>query len=536
MVQFILHDNEKKYMSLPFVADFRLQGQLDALSTKDFETLKGLKREINTLFRKWSLRNNPENGGDAVIFNNVRDTKTEIFKQIDLQEQKRWTLNLVKGGQEQKARHASRLASACRRKLLQDRIIDHSKKNQALVRLTARIVRSFNESSEAVETAFSDLRNFGLDDSTPISRVLDNDLNVSVLICGLENVLFQILDRLGGGQRDTMHDGVKGTPNNHILTSIETYGRVVCTINEGFQLANVNQECQVLQKEIKELLEKNEGLDVSLQETQRDLAAVTSAHIDVQSQLIQKEEELAKIKDFLSTYKGESETDLISRIRAFFKNLKLGTECDNLRREKDEIRRKLESQLREVNDEKIREIDSIKCKFDSQIQDREDTIKQLQQSLDEQADSTNVKLQVQKAQYDSSVQVLAEKLKTIVNDIRAMNELLLCRESDRPISEDVRGGNEEAVQVALLSVILDRMGCFGTNVERMVLEFQEHTGKKMKHEEVYTSMLYVGKAYCSDRLCSFSGIGSSLSPYHPFYVACQSNGSLGLQASQRVKE
>ena len=56
--------------------------------------MKGLKREINTLLRKLSLRNNPKNGGDAVVFNDVRDTKAELFKQIDLQEQKRWTLNL----------------------------------------------------------------------------------------------------------------------------------------------------------------------------------------------------------------------------------------------------------------------------------------------------------------------------------------------------------------------------------------------------------------------------------------------------------
>ena len=64
------------------------------------------------------------------------------------------------------------------------------KKNWALVRLTARIVQSFAESSEAAETAFSVLRNFELDDSAPISRILDNDLNVSVLICGWENMLF----------------------------------------------------------------------------------------------------------------------------------------------------------------------------------------------------------------------------------------------------------------------------------------------------------------------------------------------------------
>ena len=48
-----------------------------------------------------------------------------------------------------------------RRKLLHDRIIYQSEKNhwQALVCLTARIVRSFAESSEAAATAFSDLRN-----------------------------------------------------------------------------------------------------------------------------------------------------------------------------------------------------------------------------------------------------------------------------------------------------------------------------------------------------------------------------------------
>ena len=40
---------------MQIAADFRLQGQLDTLSTKDFETLKSLKCNVNSLFRKWSL-------------------------------------------------------------------------------------------------------------------------------------------------------------------------------------------------------------------------------------------------------------------------------------------------------------------------------------------------------------------------------------------------------------------------------------------------------------------------------------------------
>ena len=318
-------------MSLLFIADFRLQGQLDALSTKDFETLKGLKREINTRFRKWSLRNNPENGGDAVVFNNVRDMKAELYKQIELQEQKRWTLNLVKGGQEQKARHASKLASACRRKLLQDRIIDHGKKNWALVRLTARIVRSFAESSEAAATAFSDLQNFELNDSAPISRILDNDLNVSILSRCLENMLFHILEKLDHGQSEALLDCLKGAPNNQILTSIETYGRIMSAIKaKEFQLDNVHQKCQSLDKEIKEFQTRNEDLRLILQRMEGELAAVTSAHFDVQSKLRQKEEELSTIKECLPTQHSESETEMLSRIKAFlsFKVPKLEAECD----------------------------------------------------------------------------------------------------------------------------------------------------------------------------------------------------------------
>ena len=537
-------------MSLPIVADFRLQGQLDALSTEDFETLKGLKREINTLFRKWSLRNNPENGGDAVVFNNVRDTKAELFKQIDLQEQRRWTLNLVKGGQEQKARHASRLASAFRRKLLQDRIIYQTGKNQGLVRLTARIVRSLAESSEAAATAFSDLRNFGLDDSAPISRVLDNDSSVSVLASGLELMLIQILDILGGGQSEAMHDGlkgtpsIKGTPSNQISTSIETYERIIRTIKaKEFQLANVHEQCQAPQKEIEELQKKNEELRLILQRTEGDLAAVTSSHFDVQSNLRRTEEELNKIKDCLAAQHSKSETDVFSGIRTFFslKVPKLEAECDGLRREKEEIRRKLESKLREVNDEKIREIDKIKCNLDSQIQDFEDTITQLQQSLDDQTCAAGVEPQGQKAKHDLRVHLFTEKLKTIVDEMRAINKQVLGDntaeskdkvekedaaklgkttndsrklvkgiveqqapnrgEPDKPISA-VCGGNEEAAQVALLAVILDRMGCFGATVERMVSALQVDTGKKLKDEEVYPSIC-LGKGFCSERLCSF---------------------------------
>ena len=417
-------------MSLPFLADFLLQGQLDALSTKDFETLKGLKREINTRFRKWSL----VNGRDVVVFKTVRDMKAELFKQIDLQEQKRWTLNLVKGSQERKARSASKLASACRRKFLQDRIIEHSIKNQALVRLTTRIVRSFAE-PHAAASAFSDLQNFELNDSVPISRVLDNDLNVSVLACGLENMLFHILDKLGGGQSEAKHDGLKRTPNNLISTSIETYGRIICTIKaKEFQLDNVNQPWQALDEEIKELRTIIEDLRLILQRTEGDLAAVTSAHFDAQSKLRQKEEELSKIKECLHTQHSESETELSSRIKAL-KVPMLEAECDVLRREKGEIRRKLESKLREVNDElesklrevndeKIREMDKMKSEHDRQIQEYEDNIKQLQISLDDSASAANVKLQAEKAQYDSSIQVFAKELKTVVDEMRAMNELL----------------------------------------------------------------------------------------------------------------
>ena len=486
-------------MSLLFIADFRLQGQLDALSTKDFETLKGLKREINTRFRKWSLRNNPENGGDAVVFNTVRDMKAELFKQIELQEQKRWTLNLVKGGQEQKARHASKLASACRRKLLQDRIIDHRKKNQALVRLTARIVRSFAESWEAAATAFSDLRNFGLDDSAPISRVLDNDSSVSVLASGLELMLFQILDILGGGQSEAMHDGLKGTPSIQISTSIETYGRIIRIIQaKESQLANVHEQCHAPQKEIKELQKKIEELRLILQRTEGELAAVTSSHFDVQSKLRRKEEELSKIKECLPAQNSESETDWISRIRTFFslKVPKLEAECDGLLREKDEIRRKLEFNLQVVIDEKIQEMDKMKSKHDREIQEYEDTIKQLQNSLDDQASAANVKLHVKH-------------------------------------TEAVCGGNEEAAQVTLLAVFLDRMGCLGATVERMVSALLVDTGEKMKDEEVYAS-IYSGQGLLSDGLGCFLGIGSSPSPHHRLYVACQSSGSLGLQASQRA--
>ena len=445
VVQFFLRE---EIYELPFVADFRLQGQLDALSTKDFETLKGLKREINTRFRKWSLVNDR----DAVVFNTVRDMKAEIFKQIELQEQKRWTLNLVKGSQEQKARSASKLASACRRKLLQDRFIHQTEKNQALVRLTTRIVRSFAESSEATAKAFSDLRNFGLDDSTPLSRVLDNDLIVSVLACGLENMLFQILAKLGGGR--TMHEGLKGTPNNQILASIETYGRIISTIKaKEFQLDNFHQQCQALDKQIKELQTRNEDLCLILQGTTGDLAAVTSAHFDVLSKLRLKEEVLSKIKECFPTQNRGSETDLLCRIKAFFlfKVPKLEAECHGLRREKDEIRRKLESKLREVHDEKIREMDTMKSRHESQIQEHEDIIKQLQQCLDDQASAANVKLHVKH-------------------------------------TEAVFGGNE-AAQVALLAVILDRMGSSGARVERIVSALRVGTGKKMKDEEVCPSML-----------------------------------------------
>ena len=531
-------------MSLLFIADFRLQGQLDALSTKDFETLKGLKREINTRFRKWSLRNNPENGGDAVVFVNVRDTKEELFKQIELQEHKRWTLNLVKGSQEQKARHASKLASACRRKLLQDRIIDHGKKNWALVRLTARIVRSFAESSEAAATAFSDLQNFELNDSAPISRILDNDLNVSILSRCLENMLFHILEKLDHGQSEALLDCLKGAPNNQILTSIETYGRIMSAIKaKEFQLDNVHQKCQSLDKEIKEFQTRNEDLRLILQRMEGELAAVTSAHFDVQSKLRQKEEELSTIKDCLPTQHSESETEMLSRIKAFlsFKVPKLEAECDYLRREKGEICRKLESKLREVNDEKIREMYKMKSEHDRQIQEYDDTIKQLQQSLEDRSRAASVELLSQNAQHEFGVRKFAMNLKIMVDEMRAMNEKLLSEmniltrihqlgeksdeandkmekehatkvekntndhgklepvilhqqapdntEPYRPISESKSGWNEEAAQVALIAVLLDRMGCGGADLERMVLEFKVHSGKKMKDEEVRHSLL-----------------------------------------------
>ena len=107
------------------------------------------------------------------------------------------------------------------------------------------------------------------------------------------------------------------------------------------------------------------------------------------------------------------------------------------------------------------------------------------------------------------------------------------REPDRPISEAVCGGNEEAAQVALFAVILDRMGCLGATVERMVSALLVDTGEKMKDEEVYAS-IYSGQGLLSDGLGCFLGIGSSPSPHHRLYVACQSSGSLGLQASQRA--
>ena len=93
----------------------------------------------------------------------------------------------------------------------------------------------------------------------------------------------------------------------------------------------------------------------------------------------------------------------------------------------------------------------MKSQHDRQIQEHEDTIKQLQQALI-QASAANVKLHVKHI-------------------------------------EAVYGGNEDAAQVALLAVFLDRKGCFGADVEWMVSALQVDTGKKMKDEEVYSSML-----------------------------------------------
>ena len=227
-----------------------------------------------------------------------------------------------------------------------------------------------------------------------------------------------------------MHDGLKGAPNNQILTSIERYGRIISAMKaKDLQLDNFHQQCQTLDKEIKELQTRNEDLRLILQRTEGELAAVTSAHFNVQSKLRLEEEELSKIKECLPTQHSESETDLISRIKALLSfKPKLEAECEVLRRDKGEIRRKLESQLREVNNEKTREIDKMKSEHDHQIQEHEDTIKQLQKSLDDQASPANVKLQVEKARlpprHDSRIQVFVNELKTIVDEIRAMNELV----------------------------------------------------------------------------------------------------------------
>ena len=450
-----------------------------------------------------------------MVFNSVRDMKEELSKQIDLQEQKRWTLKLVKGGQEQKARNASVITSACRRKLLQEQILVYTRKNLTLSGLIANLVKSIENSSENAEAAILDLWNFELGGQSSISRVLEADSNVFALAYGMEKILVSVLDRLGGDQSETEAHGLRGKSHTKISTSVEIHGRIIRTMqSKESQLTSACLQIQDLNQEKKDLKLENEKLASLLSESQFALMGMKSANEDMVKALNRNEEELKRIRDLLPKESSEHGTDILSqvtsRIRSAWsmlnneksKKQKLESDCVRLQTEKEEICLKMkgiEMELQESEKEKQRVV--------SKLQEAEYNMKTV---LDVCSKT--------KADHDS---ILA-KIKCSVEQLKAdMDEVILwsgqfllenTADLQKPCHQNIRMvqstsyqqapsfgepglpgkakpllDESDAVQVALLAVLLDRMGVGGASVDRIVLEVNALLGNNMEKDEVSTA-------------------------------------------------
>jgi hypothetical protein len=426
------------------VPAYHLERQLDELSPAEFESLKQLQGEINRAFKRWSLSNHPDHCGGADAdgnFARISGIKELLFQQIKLQEDRRWTQDLVRGRKQQKeleetirSKKSSLLQRVWRRKLHRDRFRAHKNHEKDLKALTAVLIAAL-EGADAISfrNAWSNLwlECGTFSDNLKLSSGLSMASPIfSVLVCGMEGTLAQILSSVMSACeladfKETVSITSTGTSYSGILHCLDMYRY----FQRGMQEMKSNHF-----ETGQELLRAKS----SLQNLQRDLELMNAELESERNLLKQSTLELSKIRDEIPEECRAGGNDFIAGWRKFMSIFQTNkSSVRNLEAENRELKA-ANRQIQDENQELKQALEAAYQGYKAFKSDQEQKNKVLAEALEQKQtelaannklqedlklqleETTNAMAQMRQQQHEMKADLLESKARTkILEDYNA---------------------------------------------------------------------------------------------------------------------
>ena len=348
-----------------------------------------MKSEINRLFKRWTLKNHPDHQGDPSLFQSVSDTKSILFKQIDWQEGKRWTLNLVKDGQQSRAHGASVLQGFCRHCILVRRISRRIEDEQAFKESVSRFIFSFHRRDfdlvkrcyiEFLTTSFRNL-------SDSICSMLSTEgFVISLVNISMESILSSIIEVTGKGRLTGgafRHEGLFPDPESGLLRLYSVYQSLTNDVRDH------DRKQDELRLEVQVLGSKYEALQTEHRKLQQSYEGLQNDHKTQKESLSKAQSDVARLKEMMPDDCRDGGSDFLSQIKNLFFQYKQSRSSASDWRTKYEM-------LEKENSANIRKVASL----EEQLESKDAELKGLETQLRSNTEHFEGKLRVAETEFE----------------------------------------------------------------------------------------------------------------------------------------